>query len=178
MGAVLGQVSLVTVDGTDFKVWEPSPFNPDYFSHKFHHAAVRYEIGICIKTGWIVWINGPFPCGAWPDLRIARDALHDSLDGGEMYVADGGYADSNGFSYTPDGTHTFQQRTYQLGRARHEGINGCFKVYKCLTDEFRHDLTKHSAVFRSVANICQIGIAAGGLTFEIEYSESLINDNL
>jgi len=62
-------------------------FNKDYFSHKFHHAGVRYEIGICIATGWIVWINGPFPCGAWPDLRIARSSLHDALFNDEMYIA-------------------------------------------------------------------------------------------
>ena len=64
MDADANQVALQTIDGTDFKVWEPHPFNPDYFSHKYNHAGVRYEIGICIKTGWIVWINGPFPCGA------------------------------------------------------------------------------------------------------------------
>jgi hypothetical protein len=27
-----------------------------------------------------VWINGPFPCGSWPDLRIARNALVDALN--------------------------------------------------------------------------------------------------
>jgi len=68
-----GQTIFITVDGTDFWVPEPKPFNPDYYSHKFNHAGLRYEIGICIVTGWIVWINGPFPCGpfpcgAWPDM--------------------------------------------------------------------------------------------------------------
>jgi hypothetical protein len=48
---------------------------------------LRYEIAICIQTGEPVWINGPFPCGSWPDLIIARNALVDALDAGEYYLA-------------------------------------------------------------------------------------------
>ena len=62
-----GQRCKITVDGTDFRIQEPSPFDPKWYSHKFRGPGLRYEIGVCIKTGWIVWVNGPFPAGAWPD---------------------------------------------------------------------------------------------------------------
>ena len=166
------QVCLITVDGTDFKIEEPSPFDPSYYSHKINHAGLRYEIGICIKTGWIVWVNGPFPCGAWPDLRIARSALHDMLLAGEKYVADGGYSDGHGYSENPNGTNTFAQRQYALARARHETINGVFKTHKCLNDMWRHDRDKHGLVFHSITIIVQLGLREGNYTFTIDYDEA------
>jgi hypothetical protein len=84
-----GSHCLVSVDGTDFGIYEPSPFSPKWYSHKLNGPGLRYEIAICIQTGEPVWINGPFPCGSWPDLRIARNALVDALDAGEYYLADG-----------------------------------------------------------------------------------------
>ena len=53
----------MTVDGTDVMIWEPTPFSKMWYSHKFHGAELRYEIGMCIQTGDIVWVNGPFKCG-------------------------------------------------------------------------------------------------------------------
>lgn len=69
-----GSTCLVSVDGTDFQICEPSKFDEKWFSHNFNGPSVRYEIAVCIQTGWIVWINGPFPCGT-PDLCIARSGL-------------------------------------------------------------------------------------------------------
>ena len=166
------QICLITVDGTDFLIQEPSPFDPSYYSHKLEHAGLRYEIGVCIKTGWIVWINGPFPCGAWPDLRIARSALHYVLLGGELYVADGGYADSNGWSMTPNGLNDFEQYQYALARARHKTINRVFKTYLCLRNMWRHEREKHSLVFHAIAVIVQLGLREGNHTFTIDYDEA------
>ena len=136
MHADPGQVCLITVDGTDFRIQEPTPFSPRWYSHKFCGPGVRYEVGVCIKTGWIVWINGPFPCGEWPDLRIACDALIYALDPGEFYIADGGYREMNGYSDTPTGRHDFSDRVKSLARARHETINGQLKVFSVLKQTF------------------------------------------
>jgi len=149
---------------------EPSPFDPSFFSHKLRHAGLRYEIGICLKTGWIVWVNGPYKCGAWNDLRIAWNALHSSLLPGEQYVADGGY--KNPYARTPDGTNSYEQGQYSLARARHETVNWRFKVFKCMQDEWRHSRDKHGDAFRAVAMITQIAIADGGLAFGIHYDEA------
>lgn len=170
------QVCLITVDGTDFKIQEPSPFDPSYYSHKFQHAGLRYEIGICIKTGWIVWVNGPFPCGAWPDLRIARSALHGMLLAGEMYLADGGYREPNGYNITPSGYHDFEDKQRADARARHETINGMFKVFKSLNDMWRHQREKHSYVFHAVANVVQIAIRDHSRAFEVDYDEAEFGD--
>ena len=172
MLADLLQTCLITVDGTDFLIPEPDPFDPDYYSHKLEHAGLRYEIGVCIKTGWIVWINGPFPCGAWPDLRIARSALHYMLLADEFYVADGGYQDGGEHSVTPNGMNDYEQRTYALARARHETINRVFKTYECFRTMFRHQREKHGLFFRSAAVIIQLGLREGSHTFTVHYDEA------
>ena len=52
---------------------------------------VRYEVCICILTGDIVWINGPYQCGTWPDISIFRDSLKSFLAPNERVEADDGY---------------------------------------------------------------------------------------
>lgn len=59
-----------SVDRTDCPIFEPTPFDPKWVSHKFKGPGVRYEVGIAIGTGEIVWAFGPFPCGAYNDLNI------------------------------------------------------------------------------------------------------------
>ena len=167
------QVCKITVDGTDFWIYEPSPFDTKkWYSHKINGPAVRYEVAVCIKTGWIVWINGPFPAGAWPDINIARSSLIHFLDNGEYYCADGGYADGNQWSSTPNGLHDYEQRTKSLARARHETANRRFKIFGCLSQQYRHDLAIHGTIFRAVANIVQLSILFGNPLFDIEYDES------
>jgi hypothetical protein len=166
-----GQICYITVDGTDFKVNEPFPFNPAYYSHKLKHAGLRYEIAICIQTGWIVWINGPFPCGAWPDIRIARSSLHDELDDGEMYIADSGYEEGNQHCFTPNGINNLEQRMMGLARARHETVNGKFKLFRALSDEWRHTLEKHSLALRAAAVVTQIYLAKGQYSFAVPWDE-------
>ncbi|MEL7343218.1 MAG: hypothetical protein AAGM67_22230, partial [Bacteroidota bacterium] len=49
---------LVSVDGVDFQI----PYSGRQFkSHKFKFgSALRYEAAVCILTGELVWVNGPF----------------------------------------------------------------------------------------------------------------------
>jgi hypothetical protein len=87
----IGNICKMSVDGTDFRIREPQPFNPKWYSKKFNGPGLRYEVGICIRTGWICWLNGPFPCGHWPDIWISRDYLVYLLDRDERLLSDGGY---------------------------------------------------------------------------------------
>jgi len=44
----------VSLDGTDFSIYEPTPFDAKWYSHKLNGPGLRYEIGICLRTGDIV----------------------------------------------------------------------------------------------------------------------------
>ena len=48
---------LVSVDGTDFRIAEQGK---RFYSHKFKKSGLRYDVAICIKSGDIVWVSGPY----------------------------------------------------------------------------------------------------------------------
>ena len=79
---------MLSVDGTD------CPFEAQgkaFYSHKFKGTGLRYEVGVGIKGGDICWIQGPLPCGLYPDIKIFRLALIHELDADERIEADLGY---------------------------------------------------------------------------------------
>ena len=164
---------LITVDGTDCKIYEPTPFDPKWFSHKFLGPGVRYEVGICIVTGKIVWVHGPFPCGDWPDLRIFRNCLMGCLAPREFVIADGGYYDGYEYTVTPTGANEWLDSKESEARARHETVNRRFKQFNVIGSRFRHNKHLHGICFRAVANIVELMIETNSPLFNVEYDESM-----
>ena len=39
-----------------------------FYSHKFKKSGLCYEVALCIMTGDILWMNGPYEPGFWPDI--------------------------------------------------------------------------------------------------------------
>ncbi len=79
---------LVSVDGTDFRI--PN-HGQKFYSHKFKKSGLRYEVGLCILTGNIVWTSGPYECGLWPNIKIFRNGLKSCLEESKRVEADDGY---------------------------------------------------------------------------------------
>jgi hypothetical protein len=164
-----GSTCLCTVDGTDYRIQEPAPFDRKWYSHKFKGPGLRYEVAVCIQTGWIVWTNGPYPCGSWPDIKIARDKILRKLRVRELLLADGGYSDNGTFFETPTGHNNVDQRMKALARARHETINRRLKCYSVLGDRYRHHICTHFQVFKACSNLVQLDIMVGRPPFQVEY---------
>ena len=167
-----GSVCKVTVDGTDFKINEPTPFDSKWYSHKIKHAAVRYEVVVSIQKGWIVAWNGPYPAGKWSDLKIARHSLVHELDPGEKVLADKGYRDSSGIFVTPTGGHTNLDRMKADARARHETINVRVKCWKILEQRYRHNVSSHGMVFGAVVNIVQLVLQYESPAYQVIYKDN------
>ena len=75
------------------------------------------------------------------------------------------------------GHHRLCNRTKALARARHETVNGRFKIFCVLHHIYGHDLALHSLVFRAIANITQVNIMNGiNPLFSIDYVEAEIYD--
>ena len=149
----------VSVDGTDFRILEPRPFNKCWFSHKFKGPGVRYEVAVSIKEGWIVWVRGPFACGKWPDICIVMQdnvGLEHQLLPGEYYVADNGYNSAFSSAVTPRNVAPEDKPMHQRIRGRHESCNKRFKQWRILSNPFRPNVEKHFMVFKMVANITQL----------------------
>lgn len=85
------------MDGTDCPIQEPSPFSRDWWSFKLNGPGLRYEIGLCIRTGKIVWVFGGVACGTNPDLKLARIKYTEAVILGELTIADKGYRDDDYF---------------------------------------------------------------------------------
>lgn len=162
-----GRAAKVTVDGTDFETVEYSPFNPGRHSHKFNGPGLRYEIAISVATCYIVHFNGPFLCGEWTDLRIARNLLHSRLSSDEYYLADKGYRCGTGPAIMRTALPPHRRQTFDKLMARHETINRRFKEFAILGTRYRHEEEKHVYVFRCIAVLIQIDIESGHNTFRV-----------
>ena len=164
---------LISVDGTDFSIQE---YGRKFYSHKFKKSGLRYEVGVSIIKGEIVWVNGPYECGLWPDIKIFRNSFMSHLGPNERVEADDGYIGEAPEhikcpkSFTnPAETEKMQQRV----RARHETVNKRFKQWGCLSQRFHHEIGRHDDVFRAVAVITQLAIELGEPLFSADYSDAV-----
>lgn len=163
---------LVSVDCTDCRI--PNR-GLDFASHKFKNkSGLRYEVALCILTGDIVWINGPYECGLWPDINIFRHVLLAMLAPFERVEADDGYVGDSpmyvkcpaGFA-NPEETLFMQQRV----RNRQETVNNRFKFWECLNVNWRHEIHHHGDAFRVIAIVTQLSINAGERLFPCGYRD-------
>jgi DDE superfamily endonuclease len=181
------------VDGTDFHIRQPSlktdkikklskedrkAYRKSWFTHKFNGAGLRYEVGICIATGNIVWVNGPFKPGIFNDLAIFKNKLIHYLIPGEQVEADKGYYGLPLHISTPiekeDEDLTEEEKRfkkYKHGAAlRHETVNHVFKTWEILNQVYRHDRKKYGDVFWAIATLTQICFDMGEKhNYQVEY---------
>ena len=166
-----GKTCLVTVDGTDFLIVQPIPFSKRWYTQKFHGPGLRYEVAICIQTGDIVWISGPFRPGKMNDITIFRKGLkYLLLDAGEMAEADKGYrGEPNCIRLPGDYVSLSDKRAKDNARGRHETVNRRLKTFGCLQQRFRHAKKKHKYCFAAVAVCVQLAFENGELPFQVTY---------
>ena len=138
---------LMSIDGADFRI--PN-HGPDFSSHKYKKkSALRYEVGLCILTGDICWINGPFKAGENNDLGIfvkpggLRDVLRSHS---EVTIADNLYKGHKEASYKNKGNKKWRK---QKGRvlARHESVNSRLKAFGRLDSSFYCKKNEHRTIF-------------------------------
>ena len=151
------------MDGTDFRIQQQVPFWTGWYSYKFNGPGLRYEVGLSIQTGWIVWINGPYPPGRWPDINIFRHQLKNHLLPHERVEADDGYRGDRKVDCPGDNSPDLAQSHIKaLVRGRHETVNRRMKQFAILHNTFRYDVGKHSYCFDAIAVVTQLNIEFGG----------------
>ena len=172
-----GADCLVSVDGTDFWI---AQHGATFSSHKFaKKSGLRCECAICIQTGVVVWIHGPFACGAFPDITIFRDSTLSFLDTAEQVEADDGYVGESPrhvkcpkrFTNPPE-AEAMQNRV----RSRQETVNKRFKQWGLLKQTCRHLLLDHGDVFRACASLSQLSINWGEPLFSCGYKDLPFNN--
>lgn len=158
-GRLIGQNNYVSLDGTDFSIYDKKPFDSKWYSFKLNRAGIRYEVGICIATGFIVWFFGGYKAGKFNDLQLAREEFTSMLLPGEKAIADKGYNDSRYF--VNPRTLFLNRRQMKNIMARHENVNQRIKSFQCMRQMFRHGWKRHNLCFEAVIKLVQIKLLNG-----------------
>ena len=173
-----GYDCLMSVDGADFMIEEPWPYkkgaSSKWYTSKYDGAGLRYEVGVSILGGKIVWINGPLLPGKYNDHTIFKNkGLLSHLEDGERVETDDGYifldpefTKARSSIFHPEDMKDLRNTV----RARHETINRRMKVFKILANKFHHsDLGKHQDCFNAVAVLVQFALERKEQIWDIEY---------
>ena len=158
---------LTSVDGTDFLVDEPFPFNRKFKSPKVGGAGFKYEVALSIYSGDIVWIYGPHN-GGKHDVTIARELLVGQLDEGEMIEGDRGYRGLVDCRAPDDALSEEEYKEKSNLRARHETVNHRLKTWGVLKQRFHGAKQKHQFCFYAIAVMTQMSIDSGRVLFSCE----------
>lgn len=160
----------MSIDCTDFQIAEPIPFSDEWYCYKFRGPGLRYEVGLCIQTGDIVWINGPFKCGRWPDIKIFRRNLRQLLQPGEQVECDSGHRGEPSCRHCDIIMNITDREAKQLVMARQEDMNADLKLFGCLKQVWRHDRHLHKYVFAAAAVLTQLSYnLQEGPKFQVNY---------
>jgi hypothetical protein len=167
----VGNDCSLPVDGTDFRV--AKSYERPYYSYKFKKSGIQYKVALCIKTGDICWLVGPYLPGIWNDNMIFQDGLVNYLEAGERCEADDGYRGSaplyakcHGVIEANPDKAGMQQRL----RNRQETVNKWFKNWAILSNLFRHKLPEHQTVFGAIVVLAQLYFTENPL-FQIDYND-------
>jgi hypothetical protein len=160
----------MTVDGTDFRIPQKGVTTKGnaFASHKYAgKSALRYELGVDILAGNLVWIQGPYPA-VNTDIIIFNKVLRNFLEPGERVEANEGYRGHPHKIKCPgNDTNPAENRGMQgRVRARHETLNGRLKNWGNLSQFFCHHIMMHGDVFRVCVVVTQLTPL-----FEVEYAD-------
>jgi hypothetical protein len=159
------EIWVIAVDGVHSLINEPShpTWSQDrrYYSHKFNKAGLDYELGTCLSTNRLLWMNGPFPAGT-NDITVFRKngGLKDELERRKQKaIGDRGYRGENKLVSIPNahnnpGVATFKSRALK----RHENFNSLIKQYAILNGRFRHSIERFENAFEAVCVLSQYRI--------------------
>jgi hypothetical protein len=163
----------MTIDRTDFQIPQQGIATKGnaFTSHKFAgKSALRYELGVSILGGDLVWIQGPYPAGEYPDVKIFNN------EPGERVEADEGYTGHPDKVKCPANPGNPPENLAMQGRvrSRHETLNGQLSNWGILRQVYRHDILRHGDVFRACVVLTQLAINEGDRLFEVEYGDNLV----
>ena len=126
-----------------------------FYSGKAKKHTIKYDIGICIHTGFIVWIGGGVP-GSVHDLTLAQEGIAKKFQN-QIFVGDKGYVGDERFITPFKNPQNEIQKLWnsELRKVRVsvEHTYSKFKLFHCLNTPWRHNIEYHPLVFQIIANL-------------------------
>jgi hypothetical protein len=165
----------MTINGTDFCIQQKCAASKGnlFGCHKFAgKSALRYKLRGDI-AGNSVWVKGPYPTGAWNDIKIFNSVLSHCLEPGECVEANNGYVGHADKIKCPNNDCNLVENLGMQGTARscHKRLNGCLENWVILEKVYHHNITVHGTVFFACVVITQLTIANGKPLFKVEYGD-------
>jgi hypothetical protein len=135
------------VDATECPIQRPcSKIQEVFYSGKKKKHTMKYEIGISIQTGLIVWLGGGVS-GAVHDMTIAKDGLLQQYPD-KLFISDKGYFGNEQFITPFKSPSTEAEQLWnsilRSLRVSVEHTYGRIKIFHCLNTPWRHNILSNS----------------------------------
>jgi hypothetical protein len=134
-----------------------------YYSHHVKGPALRYEVGVSIFGGDIVWTNGPFRAGCTTETKTSIESLKKTIDPDEIVEQFSMLGLYSGKKPNSDMAKLVPKKT----RDRQKMINDRLVSFKILQG-FRHDILSHEKVFHAIVALVQLSIEKEIATFNLD----------
>ncbi len=159
----------MSIDGMDFHILQKGPA---FASHKYAgKSALRYELGIDILAGNLVWVSGPYPAGKWNDVIFLNNFAH-CLEPGKRVKADNSYIGHADKIKCPNNNCNLVENLaiQTCVRSQHVTFNAHLKFWGNLGQTYHHNILKHGSVFYACVILSQLAITNDKPLFDVEYS--------
>ena len=123
---------------------------------------MRYEVGVSIFGGDIVWTNGPFRAGCTTESETI-ESLKKTIDPDEIVEQFSRLGLSCGKKPDSDMAKMVPKKT----RDRQKMVNDRLVSFKILQG-FRHDILSHEKVFHAIVALVQLSIEKEIATFDLD----------
>jgi len=138
----MGNDCLMMINGTDYRIPQKGAARKGNAFGSFKYAgksALRYELGVDILAGNLIWVSGPYPMGKYTDIAIFNSVLANCLEPGERVKADNGYVGCpNKIKCPNNDCNPAENRVMQgIARSCHETLNGRLKAWGILGNVYR-----------------------------------------
>jgi hypothetical protein len=149
------------LDGTTCPINRPNSLLQRWFySGKDHRHCIKYEVGVDVENGRLVWVGGPVP-GSVHDMKLAKlFGLLDNLMDDEYILADKGYIGEWNIITPVKNPQTLLEYilSHLISSLRWivENVLARIKGFRCLSTKWRHSIDLHFIVFYVVCEIVNV----------------------
>ena len=132
----------------------------EYYSGKKRKHTIKYEIGIQLQTGNIVWLAGGVP-GSVHDLTLLRSCnLLSKLFYGEFILADKAYIGETCLLHPIKPASTIEEKEFNATISSiHETVEHTIqriKIFGFTQQKWRHNLNLHPIAFKVICHTLNI----------------------
>eukprot|EP01121_Diplochlamys_sp_Union-15-3_P005270 TRINITY_DN1559_c0_g1_i2.p1 TRINITY_DN1559_c0_g1~~TRINITY_DN1559_c0_g1_i2.p1 ORF type:complete len:324 (-),score=16.00 TRINITY_DN1559_c0_g1_i2:63-1034(-) len=131
-----------------------------FYSGKSKAVTLKYEVAVSVDSGQICWVSECSP-GTFHDATILQhQGLLDMIGEDEVLIADKAYVGYDMVYHPYKSPKTREQLEWNkmIGSIRvvNERAIRCFKLWNCLSHNWRHEICLHPIVFKVIAHIVHI----------------------